>query len=57
MQIKVSLFQIRNLICQIREYGVNEKVLFSENDLMEKSNIPRVAKCLKEIAIIVSTFK
>ena len=47
-------FQIRNLISQIREYGVNENLLFNENDLLCMANIPRVSKCLKEIASIVS---
>ena len=46
--------QIRNLICQIRAYGVSEKCLFSENDLLLMSNTPRVAKCLREIAVIAS---
>ena len=46
--------QIRTLIKQIKEYGVNEDDLFHEDDLLERANIPRVCKCLKEIAIIVS---
>ena len=46
--------QIRTLIKQIKEYGVNDDDLFHEDDLMERANIPRVCKCLKEIAIIVS---
>ena len=46
--------QIRTLIKQIKEYGVDEDDLFHEDDLMERANIPRVCKCLKEIAIIVS---
>ena len=49
----IYIFQIRNLISQMKEYGVKEKLLFNENDLLEMTNIPRVAKCLKEIAIIV----
>ena len=47
-------YQIRTLIKQIKEYGVNEDDLFHEDDLIERANIPRVCKCLKEIAIIVS---
>ena len=46
--------QIRTLIKQIKEYGVGEDDLFHEDDLLERANIPRVCKCLKEIAIIVS---
>ena len=49
----ILYFQIRNLISQMREYGVNEKLMFNENDLLEMTNIPRVSKCLKEIAFIV----
>ena len=46
--------QIRSLIKQIKDYGVDEEDLFHEDDLMQRANIPRVCKCLKEIAIIVS---
>ena len=46
--------QIRSLIKQIKDYGVGEEDLFNEDDLMQRANIPRVCKCLKEIAIIVS---
>merc|ERR1711874_248924 len=45
-------WRIRTLIKQIKEYGVNDDDLFHEDDLMERANIPRVCKCLKEIAII-----
>ena len=38
----------------MKEYGVGEDVLFNEDDLLERSNIPRVARCIKQIAIIVS---
>ena len=48
------VFQIRNLITQIREYGVSEDLLFNETDLLFMKNIPKVSKCLKEIATIVS---
>ena len=54
LKLTTWLMQIRNLICQIRAYGVSEKCLFSENDLLLMSNTPRVAKCLREIAVIVS---
>ena len=47
-------YQIRSLIKQIKDYGVGEEDLFHEDDLMQRANIPRVCKCLKEIAIIVS---
>ena len=38
----------------MKEYGVGEDVLFNEDDLLDRSNIPRVARCIKQIAIIVS---
>ena len=34
----------------MREYGVGEENLFDINDLMER----KVARCLKQIAVIVS---
>ena len=46
--------QIHTLINQMREYGVGEENLFDINDLMERTNIPKVARCLKQIAVIVS---
>ena len=51
------LIQIRTLINQIKEYGVNEDILFHEDDLLYSNNIPKVARCLKEVAIIVSINK
>merc|ERR1712013_17232 len=44
--------RIRNLISQMREYGVEESLLFQEADLLHMTDIPRVSKCLKEVAII-----
>ena len=38
----------------MKEYGVNENYLFDEEDLLARANIPKVSRCLKEIAIIVS---
>ena len=38
----------------MKEYGVNENYLFEEEDLLDRANIPKVSRCLKEIAIIVS---
>ena len=38
----------------MKEYGVNENYLFDEEDLLDRANIPKVSRCLKEIAIIVS---
>ena len=53
-RVIVADFQIRNLIDNIREYGVGEDMLFSESDLLYMQNIPKVARCLKEVATIVS---
>ena len=51
------LIQIRTLIKQMKEYGVNEDNLFHEDDLLYNKNIPKVARCLKQVAIIVSINK
>ena len=51
------LIQIRTLINQMKEYGVNEDILFHEDDLLYSNNIPKVARCIKEVAIIVSINK
>merc|ERR1711997_883925 len=34
------------LIEQLRKFGVQEKLLFTAEDLLEKRNIPKVARCL-----------
>ena len=34
------------LIDQLRKFGVAEKLLFTAEDLLEKRNIPKVARCL-----------
>ena len=41
----------------MKEYGVNEDILFHVDDLLYSNNIPKVARCLKEVAIIVSINK
>ena len=51
------MIQIRTLINQMKEYGVNEDILFHEDDLLYSNNIPKVARCIKEVAIIVSINK
>ena len=38
----------------MKEYGVEEENLFHEDDLLGRNNIPKVARCIKQIAIIVS---
>ena len=48
--------KIRTLINQMKEYGVGEESLFDENDLIERTNIPKVTRCLKQIAVLVSQF-
>ena len=52
---EVTFCQIRTLINQMKEYGVGEESLFDENDLIERTNIPKVTRCLKQIAVIVSS--
>ena len=51
------LIQIRTLIKQLKEYGVDEDTLFHVDDLLYSNNIPKVARCLKQVAIIVSINK
>merc|ERR1712119_1389 len=34
------------LIDQLKKFGVEEKLLFTAEDLLEKKNIPKVARCL-----------
>ena len=41
----------------MKEYGVNEDILFHVDDLLYSNNTPKVARCLKEVAIIVSINK
>lgn len=44
--------RVKVLVYQIRHYGVDEKLLFEEEDLLYKENIPRVSRCIKEIAMM-----
>ena len=55
VKMKFTFCQIRTLINQMKEYGVGEESLFDENDLIERTNIPKVTRCLKQIAVIVSS--
>ena len=48
------LIQIRTLINQMKKYGVNEDILFHEDDLLYRNNIPKVVRSLKQVAMIVS---
>merc|ERR1712137_1460584 len=48
----LAKWRIRTLIKQLKEYGVNEDTLFHEDDLLYSNNIPKVARCLKQVAII-----
>ena len=48
-------FQVKVLIHQIKHFGVDEKLLFEEDDLLYKENIPRVTRCIKEIANMVKS--
>ena len=41
------------LIEQLRRFGVPEKLLFSPEDLLEKKNIPKVARCLANCVELV----
>ena len=38
--------RVNMLIEQLRKFGVKDKDLFCPEDLLEKKNIPKVARCL-----------
>eukprot|EP00095_Tigriopus_kingsejongensis_P002771 maker-scaffold588_size129673-snap-gene-0.12 protein:Tk02771 transcript:maker-scaffold588_size129673-snap-gene-0.12-mRNA-1 annotation:"PREDICTED: myophilin-like" len=42
--------RVRNLVETIHNYGVDKKFLFQVDDLWEGKNIPKVVRCLEEIA-------
>ena len=42
------------LIDQLKKFGVEEKLLFTVEDLLEKKNIPKVARCLATCVDLVS---
>ena len=48
MQERVTI-----LIEQLRQFGVPEKLLFCPEDLLEKKNIPKVARCLANCVDLV----
>ena len=49
LQERVSI-----LIDQLKKFGVEEKLLFTAEDLLEKRNIPKVARCLATCVDLVS---
>ena len=46
--------RVKQLIKQIRDYGVEEKFIFQVEDVTEKKRIPKVVRCLEEVAKIVN---
>ena len=42
------------LIDQLKKFGVEERLLFTAEDLLEKRNIPKVARCLATCVDLVS---
>ena len=44
------------LIEQLKKFGVAEKLIFAPEDLLEKKNIPKVARCLASCVDLVNTF-
>ena len=46
--------RIENVQKAILNYGVNPKYLFKVEDVLCKSNTPKVVRCLEEVAKIVS---
>merc|ERR1712241_11088 len=45
-------WRIRTLISQMKEYGVTEDSLFHEDDLLYRTNIAKVSRCLREVLIL-----
>ena len=41
------------LIEQLRKFGVADKLIFAPEDLLEKKNIPKVARCLASCVDLV----
>ena len=41
------------LIDQLRKFGVADKLIFEPEDLLEKKNIPKVARCLASCVDLV----
>ena len=44
------------MIEQLKKFGVAEKLIFAPEDLLEKKNIPKVARCLASCVDLVNTF-
>ena len=44
------------LIEQLRKFGVADKLIFAPEDLLEKKNIPKVARCLASCVDLVKYF-
>ena len=47
--------RIKNVIEAMEWYGVPRKYLFKIEDLLNKSNIPKVVRCLEELELLVSS--
>ena len=50
----VETSRIKLLIGAIENYGVDQKFIFTVDDLYKKKNIPKVTRCLEEVDKLVS---
>ena len=50
---KIRQERVTILIEQLKKFGVAEKLIFAPEDLLEKKNIPKVARCLASCVDLV----
>ena len=48
--------RIQQLRTQILDYGVEQKYMFTVDDVFQKKNTPKVIRCLEEVAKLVKWF-
>lgn len=48
--------RIQQLRTQILDYGVEQKYMFTVDDVFLKKNTPKVIRCLEEVAKLVNLF-
>ena len=51
-----SRHRIREIIEQIRDYGVEDKYIFTAEDVLEKKRPNKIIRCLEEVAKLVILF-
>jgi hypothetical protein len=48
--------RLQQLRTQVLDYGVDQKFIFSVEDIFLKRNTPKVIRCLEEVAKLVRQF-